>query len=1014
MEIGVLGPLTVEDSGRALDLGGRKQRTVLARLIVSTGIPVSTDELVMAAYGADAEPKVRRSVQTYVSMLRRVLGDALRRERDGYVLDVAANRIDAHRFEDALARAKAVVDTATSADLLADGLRLWRGAPYADVEPGPAITTETSRLHELHAEAIGMRIEADLRDGRHREVLAELETMIAIHPHREELRAHHMLALYRSGRQADALQAFRDTEDVLRDDFGLDPSPALRSLEQRILEQDPTLDFRPRPTVRSLPARFSSFIGREAELDALADRLSEQRLVTITGPGGIGKSSLAVEVARSHTDRSLVVYVPVDAAHDTDLVAAISDAFDLLGEVGPDTIDRVAESIGDTPTLLVLDGCERLIDQVPAAVGGLLRAAPSVTVLVTSREPASIPGETVLRIGGLGAHIGEDLFAERAGLDIARLNANDRQRVADIVASLASHPLSLELAAARVRTMTLSEISEGLADQGTLLTSKRAIDDRHGSITAAISWSYDTMPDELQRVFRHLCVFRGPIQRDGAAAVLGHDVTDALRALVDLSMIEPRDESGAYGLLEPIRQYGETLLETHDEAEQAHRRYLEWLIVRLDDMMLENYRDGSPELISFCADWGAEIEHAAAWARDHDPELTLRIVAAVGRRWLHARDPSPLRDDATTALGDQRSERNDVYARAMAYTAWLYSSPPLPEAHELLARLDDLDGEVDDPVTRLAIADIRAALPHRLNNRWLDDGILDELARGQEEYLALRDQLGWPVEPALYNHSLILAELGRFDDAEAEMERIWEWAGDTRPFHRAHVDFRQVTMLANRGAFAQALECANRAAQVFSESKDIEMAMDIERNRMDLLVRMGRADLADRAIERHDELADLVGYPHAAYAIPDLVALVDAANSRFEHFALQLDRFLESAPDPDTDPRAWIGFLEGRRINPAPLVLLLCPVIEWLMATGRIEETTRVAAAAPMAYASTKFTQWDSIGELERFEKVSAQLDTTAVDDPPETLGELFSIYRELIHAGSRSSPGRESPAEDA
>ncbi|RLE22937.1 MAG: hypothetical protein DRJ50_06905, partial [Actinobacteria bacterium] len=250
MRFGVLGPVEAFEKRRRLSVGGPKQRTVLALLIARAGSAVSTDFLVDGVYGDEPPQGARRSVQTYVSNLRSELGEVIEATGSGYVLNAGHSEVDALAFEDALSEAGSLDDSEQASQTLRDALSVWRGHPYSDVDGFVELTAERTRLSELRMAAIEHRVDADLELGYHRQLIAELESLTGEHPLRERFRAQHMLALYRCGRQAEALRAYEKTRNYLVDEMGLDPSPDLRDLEQRILDQDPALGFGTGPTVK--------------------------------------------------------------------------------------------------------------------------------------------------------------------------------------------------------------------------------------------------------------------------------------------------------------------------------------------------------------------------------------------------------------------------------------------------------------------------------------------------------------------------------------------------------------------------------------------------------------------------------------------------------------------------------------------------------------------------------------------------------------------------------------------
>ena len=250
LEYGVLGQLEVRVGGTAAALGGRKQRGVLALLIAAAGRPVSVDALLVATYGEDASPGGKPTLHTYVSNLRRVLGDVIVRQGDAYLLDCTQAKIDAAAFEDLCARAGAIDDPVRASEALREALALWRGHAYADIEANGQLDGEITRLSEMRLAALESRIDADMRAGRHREVVGELDGLTVEHPYRESLRGLQMVALYRCGRQAEALRAYTRTREELVESLGIDPSPELKDLERRILAQDGDLLIGVGPTVQ--------------------------------------------------------------------------------------------------------------------------------------------------------------------------------------------------------------------------------------------------------------------------------------------------------------------------------------------------------------------------------------------------------------------------------------------------------------------------------------------------------------------------------------------------------------------------------------------------------------------------------------------------------------------------------------------------------------------------------------------------------------------------------------------
>ncbi len=1023
VEFGVLGPLLVRDGDTVFSVGGRKQRTLLALLIASAGKPVSTDALLMGVYGPDAEPRARRSLQTYVSMVRRELGDVVRREGDGYVLRAAEGSIDAARFESLFRQAQATVDEPSSRDLLVQALALWRGGAYADVETSERLLIESRRLDELRAEAHEARIELDLQAGRHRQLLAELEAAIGESPLREGLRRQQMLAMYRSGRQADALRAYRDAADYLREELGLDPSRELQQLEQRILQQDRDLEYRPRPKRRALPARYTMFVGRRDEMGEVARLLTEHRLVTVTGPGGIGKSSLAVEVARSLAASHALAYVPIERNRDTDVEQLLAESVGVWTSEGDDLVGRVAEALGEVPTILVFDGCEHVIESMPQLVSELLRRCPGVTVLVTSREGLFIAGEHLIHLGPLDQGEGSaanELFMNRADLRAEDLDQDALADITEIGRRVSGLPLALELAAARTRTRSVSDIVGELDEQMSLLAAQRRADPRHLSIAATLDWSYRSLPPALQRTFRHLGVFRSGVPPDGVGYVVEIDLPEQqLRELVSYSLLGPPDPDGRFGLLEPIRQYAEALLGEAGELDIALLRHARWTarFWRREYVEFEE-RGQSPRFYELLRAYGPEAARVASWALANDEAtIALDIVATVGRKWSSYLDAALLQDTARRALEHPAAQSGEgVYLQALARTAWLHRITDPDYARELLRRLDAVTDEKHDLETLQAVYDARATLRQVLENRWLDDALMTEALELFDQFLGYVEALDRPRAAHLYGRIILLQEVGRLDEADEELGRLVAWGNEGAPSPRVGADFLMALRHLHRGSFQAAVDAMRREARDAVEANDLGSAMEAERELINILTRAKRAEEAVGSISRYNEYAALLGWPPSQEFNPDVVAPVMAGLGRWTEFEDLLGRWVDQSIPASQENQTWEAFLQGRYVVPSRLVHLLGPTAQWLMHEGRNSEAATLLAAAPMAFAATKFAMWGPIGDEALVAKLTEELAGAEVADVPATLDELFwYIARRVRPAdvrGSGGDRGREAGGE--
>src|SRR5512132_881103 len=566
MDFGILGPLEVRNGGGLVRVPGAKERALLADLLVHAGRVVAADRLVEDLWGDQPPGNPANTLQGRVSALRRALGPAgaglVVTRPPGYVLEVDAERVDAGRFEGLVAAAGRATGAA-AARLLEQALGLWRGAALVEFADQP-----------------WAQVEARLAGGGQAGVVAELEGLVAEHPTRERLRGLSMLALYRSGRQADALGVYQATRTVLAEELGIDPSPELQRLHQAILVQDPTLDAaapeRDLPR-HNLPERLTSLVGREQELRDVAKLVEQHRLVTVVGPGGAGKTSLAVALAErlvaGHPDG--VWLVELAALRDPALLAEVVAVTLGLGEEAagpgialPAPAERLATFAADKAMLLVLDNCEHLVGACAELVGRLLQAGPRVRVLATSREVLGVPGEVVWPIpplavpdpaeadaagaGGQAAApevlVGYDavrLFVERAtSADPGFvLDATSGPAVAELCRRLDGLPLAIELAAARVRALPPVELAARLQDRFRLLAGgARTLDPRQQTLRATVDWSWELLKDPDRRLLRRLSVFSGGWTIAAAETVCAGDglepgdVLDGLFRLVDRSL----------------------------------------------------------------------------------------------------------------------------------------------------------------------------------------------------------------------------------------------------------------------------------------------------------------------------------------------------------------------------------------------------------------------------------------------------------------------------------------------
>jgi predicted ATPase/DNA-binding SARP family transcriptional activator len=673
MRFGILGPTQVRRSdGREITVGGPRLRALLALLLVDAGKVVTLERLIDGVYGGNPPGEATNALQSQVSRLRHLLrdqdrpGSPVEFHPAGYRLAVEADEVDAHRFERLAAegrRALAAGDPPRAASLLREALDLWRGPALADAGDVPFAQAQAVRLEELRVSAVEDRVEAELALGGPPTLVAELEQLVAAYPLRERLRGQLMRALSAGGRQAEALNVFEEARRTLAEELGADPSPQLAAVHLAVLRTDPSLA---RPAEREaalrrrLPAQLTSFVGRTEEVRRVGKLLAEARLVTLTGPGGAGKTRLAIEAAdREPGDVCFVDLVPVGEGADVPL--AMLDALGLRDAAllappapgPPDATGRLVAALADRRVLLVLDNCEHVVEAAARLSHRLLSACPMLRILATSREPLGITGETLWPVPPLplpppGATPAEALgyptvrlFADRAAAvrpDFAVDPAN-ADAVLRICRALDGLPLAIELAAARLRALSLAEVAGRLDDRFRLLSrGDRTAQPRHQTLRAVVEWSWDLLDDAEQTLARRLTVFAGAATREAAERVCGlpaAEVDELLASLADKSLVEAADGDGRrYRMLDTVRVFcGERLAEAGEweRLRRAHAAHF------LDLAQTADRHLRGAEQLAWLGRLDADRDdlHAALRravdAADTTPAL--RLLAALGWYW---------------------------------------------------------------------------------------------------------------------------------------------------------------------------------------------------------------------------------------------------------------------------------------------------------------------------------------------------------------------------------------------
>ena len=676
-ELRLLGPVQLIRAGHEVALGGPKQRAVLALLLVEAGRTVSAGRLAEDVWRGCPPPGAAKTLRSYMSRLRALLAPdaALVTRGGGYAVTVQPDQVDAGLFERLAAAGQGALDRgdiATATPRFRQALSLWHGRALADVSDVEPLALEAARLQDLRLTVLEGRIEADVQSGRHAEVIGELERLVAEYPVRERLWRLLVLALYRGERQADALAAYQRARMMLAAELGLEPGEELRRLEQAVLRQEVAAV---QPSRHNLPAPLTSFLGREGDLARLESLLGQTRLVTLTGPGGAGKTRLAIEAGERMLGRfpDGVWLANLAGIRSPGLVPVqVMEVLGVRQEAGVPVLEALRFRLRAADLLLVLDNCEHLLDECMELTGALLRASPGLRVLATSREQLGVPGEVAYTVRPLAVppesaderDIAEAsavrLFFDRA----SAVRGGSTAGVAPVAVAgricrtLDGLPLAIELAAARMGTLSAVEIESYLADRFAFLAYRRhATDPRHQALRAAMDWSYDLLSPQERRVLRELSVFAGSFGLGQLAEVCSAGnraaALEAVDRLADKSLVsaEPAEQGTRYRLLETVRQYAADRLAETRGAEAARRRHA------LAFLGLAERERRVAVLLRDHDNFRAALEWSLSAGDQAGPRLAralegiwlARGLLAEGRDWLERALAQPLHDQRLRA-----------------------------------------------------------------------------------------------------------------------------------------------------------------------------------------------------------------------------------------------------------------------------------------------------------------------------------------------------------------------------
>ncbi|MBC6457210.1 BTAD domain-containing putative transcriptional regulator [Actinomadura sp. HBU206391] len=918
MLFGILGAVEARwAGGDSVPLGGPRPRSLLALLLLDAGQLVGVERLIDGLYGADPPAHAANALQSQVSRLRRRLRDEAGPGREvvefhpaGYRLAVDPEDVDAHRFE-RLARegghALDEGDHAGAAVLLRRALDQWRGPALADVRDAPFAHAQATRLEELRVATVEDHAEAGLALGRHRALVAELQALVAAHPLRERARGLLMRALYGSGRPAEALGVFEDARRMLAEELGTDPSAELAEVHLAVLRADPSLAparpataysgdpvtypgsaepvaAYPATTPVRPPAQLTSFVGRGHELQQIGRLLADGRLVTLTGPGGAGKTRLAIEASqRQEGEVRFVDLAPLGAGHE--VPQAVLGALGLR-EAGllqsphgrqPDPADRLIRALADRRMLLVLDNCEHVIEDIARLAHRLLSACPGLRVLATSREALGITGETLRPLPPLAlpppgtapaetlGYPAVRLFADRAaavrpGFEV---DAGNADAVLRICGALDGLPLAIELAAARLRSLSVTEVAARLDDRFRLLSrGSRTAAPRHQTLRAVVEWSWDLLSTTEQVLARRLTVFSGGITPAAAERVCASpgdelgDVDELLIGLADKSLLHsdgPHGDGARFRMLDTVRAFcAERLAEAGEEEplRRAHAAYF-----------LELARTADPHLrgakqLEWLAGLTAEhgnLHAALRWAVRADPAMALRFVAALSWYWwLRGRvEGAPLAAELLTRIGrEPLSGLEEEYVLCAVNALWGGSEHGDPAAR--LDPAESIMAGIDEPL-RYPFTTVLWAIG---------------AGPGRTDVASHQRQIG----PDPWSQALLRLGLGfqhqfRGEMAEAEPEFAaaldgFRGVGDRWGMANA---LDPLALLAEwRGDRDRALALLDEGLELVSRLGALEDTADMLHRRAEGLLRDGDLAAAQADFERACDLAVQAGAPEKA------------------------------------------------------------------------------------------------------------------------------------------------------
>ena len=887
MQIGTLGPFEVRThDGVLADVPGARLRGLLIALALEPGHVVPKATLIDWIWGEQPPADATNALQRLVSRLRKVLPEGtVEGQPNGYRLTVAPDAVDAVRFERLVTRARNE-DGPQRVRLLREALSLWRGTAMQDVglQDSEAFDAAVTRLEGLRLTAVEDRFDAEVALGRGTDLVPELTDLAAAHPMRERLAAALMRALVASGRDTEALLVYERTREALADALGVDPSPELSALHVALLRGEVSRREEDRKT--NLRAELTSYVGKDADVAAVRELIARQRLTTLIGPGGSGKTRLASETARTLLDDLpdgawLVELAAIGADGDVAQAAlaglGLRDA--LLGETAnADPTDRLVAALRDREALLVLDNCEHVIESAAAFAHRVLGECRGLRVLATSREPLGITGEALWLVEPLGLPeegAGPDeiesspavrLLRDRAGAvrkDLA-VDADALATMVRVCRALDGMPLAIELAAARLRTMSLDQFANRLDDRFRLLTGgSRTALPRHRTLRAMVDWSWELLTDAERIVLRRLSVFSGGASLEAAERVCADDavepdeVLELLTALAEKSLLVAADDGAPrYRMLGTIKEYAAQRLAEAGEADLARRAHLAHFTELAETAAPQLRRADQLEWLAVLKaehdNIGAAMRNAVAAGEAHG---AMRLAAGAGWYWWlagHKSEGMELILAATGVPGDVPDE-----VRAVVYSLMtMFLNSGLGDEHqaaEWIHKAYEFSRRVErgNPILELVVPLERMLrAPGAFLPAW------EPLLDNEDPWVRALARLH------LGKMRVILGHGGREADAYLE-EALTEFRAIGERFGISFALTSLADRIATRGEFAAACEYYEQAVAVVTEIGATEDVIRMRSRQAQLYWLMGDKDAGAAAIADAGRSAERVTWPDA-------------------------------------------------------------------------------------------------------------------------------------------------------